>query len=409
MSILFCNPPHDTLVIGVQNILSQIKILHFLFFTIEEEKLMKTLRWLFLVLCMSIGGVVFSADKWVNPAPYPVGMDTWFGSYYNKTAQHDYRLRVGGWGDWYYTLLRFDLSGLPQNATNAYIWRYTINEGTPTDINWYRIGAQWHSGTVTSSNFPYASLTSLFWTSAPTPGYWYITNITSEYNQWRAGTGNLNYGLFLAPVSNNNNYSSFYSSTQGGGIGPWLQVTYTPQADDNKIKLRWPLGTPYASRVVTQAFGVNWAGGSECPPGVIKKHSGTDFSAPIGTAVYAAEDGVIKHVDAHPPWAYHIVLEHNHPQGGKYTTVYWHVTPASGITAMNPPIFVPKGMQIATIANLATGSHFHFGVRVGTYNNPVSGIGALPQSTCTDPDGTTYPGFPENFIDPNNINNVLFQ
>lgn len=146
----------------------------------------------------------------------------------------------------YNTLLRFDLSGLPQVADGAYLWLYAINDGgTPTDINWSMIGKQWQSNTVGSSDFPLPSnvLFPVGTTSAPTPWQWYVINVTGIYNAWRSSVNYKNYGLYLAPVSNNNNYSSFYSSTQGGGMGPWLQVAYTPQVDDNVIKLKWPSTT----------------------------------------------------------------------------------------------------------------------------------------------------------------------
>lgn len=215
-------------------------------------------------------------------------------------------------------------------------------------------------------------------------------------------------------MSNNNNYSSFASSLQGW-YGPQLQVTYTPQANDNVIKLKWPLATSYASRVVTQSFGVDWAGGSECPVGVIKKHNGVDYRATAGTAVYAPEDGWIKHVELHSPWAYHIVIEHNHPVSGKFTTVLWHVTPLSGIS---DGVFIPKGMRIATVANLATGPHLHFGLRIGSYasaylnGTPFAGTGGLPQNNCQDnpPSGPWYPAFSSSgFVSPESTSNVLFQ
>src|SRR3989344_5873629 len=86
-----------------------------------------------------------------QPGPFPEGMDTWFGNVYNKTAVHDYRLRVGGWGDAYVSMLRFNLSGLPQTATQAIIYLYVMppgNGSTTTPIAWYLLSSQWHSGTV---------------------------------------------------------------------------------------------------------------------------------------------------------------------------------------------------------------------------------------------------------------------
>lgn len=353
---------------------------------------------LFLMCCLSVARSAIAADVWLNPGPYSSGegMDTWFGSVYNTTAQHDYRLRVGGWGDEYDTLVRFNLSGAPQVATQAVVWLYAINEGTPTPVYWYIPTTQWQSGTVGWNNQPQQLY--LGWTNSPTPGNWYGVIFTDQYNNWRSGnTSVANYGLKLKPVNTNNSYSSFYSSTQGGGYGPWLQITYTPQGDDSVLKLKWPLATSYANRVVTSSFGDDW-NNTYCG-GLIKKHTGTDFQASAGTAIYAAEDGVVRNADYISPWAYRIVLEHNHPQGGKYTTVYWHVTPSVSVGN-----FVPKGMQIATVANLGSATHFHFGVRISGYDSAVSGVGSLPQTSC---DG--YPAFATTFVDPNNTNNVIFQ
>ena len=105
-------------------------------------------------------------------------------------------------------------------------------------------------------------------------------------------------------------------------------------------------------------------------------------------------------------WASNIVIQHTSPTGGKFTTVSWHVNPATGISRGT---FVPKGMQIGTVADLTPyghGTHFHFGIRIGAYVARVSGLGALPYAThpC---DG--YPVFPAGFVDPEDPNYVLFQ
>ena len=221
----------------------------------------------------------------------------------------------------------------------------------------------------------------------------------------------MNYGFFLAPVSNNNNFSSFYSSTQGGGYGPWIHVIYTPTTSDNVIKLKWPLGANNPSRAVGGGyhFKNNWI--SSCG-GQVKLHNGTDYSATVGWPVYAAEDGVVKdvHYDSSGSWAYSVVIEHNHPVSGKFTTVSNHINPSVAIGD-----FVPKGMQIGTVAYLATGSHLHFGLRIGSYasaflnGTPFAGTGGLPQTNCQDANSAWYPAFPGDFIDPELVSNVIFQ
>jgi murein DD-endopeptidase MepM/ murein hydrolase activator NlpD len=334
-------------------------------------------------------------------------MDTWFGSVYNTTAQHDYRNRIGGWGDRYFTLLRFDLSGLPLSATSVKILRHTINEGTPTAINWYKVTAPWQSGTVTYSNFQWSAMTLQYSFTAPNPGLWYATDITTLYNQWRTGTTK-NYGVMLVPVSTNNNWSSFYSSKQAG-YEPRLQVTYTPQSNDGVIKLKWPLATAKPASP-SSAFGDPWGVGETKCKNLAMTHAGVDIPSAAGSPVYAAEDGFVREIfpaSQSGGWASAIVLEHNHPVSGKYTTVYWHVTPASGIVtdSGSAKTFIPKGRQIATVADLTrAGDHLHFGVRLGAFSGTYSDKGALPTGACTE-----LTSFPENFINPWSTSKVIFQ
>ncbi len=368
---------------------------------------MFAIKRLLLICSLLFSQLVSAAIIWKNPAAYPEGMDVWFGNVYTQTPTHDYQLRIGGWGDIYQTLLRFDLSGLPPTADAAYVWLYYFNGGTPTNINWYLITKQWQSGTVGSST----DLSGAFVgsTAAPTAVGWYKVNITSIYNQWRLAG---NYGFQLKPVLNNNNFTTFYSSTQGSGYGPWLQVDYTPTTTDSVIKLKWPLGTNNPSRVVG---GFHWQNNwlNSCG-GYVKLHNGTDYSATAGWPVYAAEDGVVKdvHYDSSGLWAYAVVIEHNHPVSGKFTTVSNHINP---LVAKGD--FVPRGIQIGTVANLATGPHLHFGLRIGSYDSATfsstnfAGTGALPQTNCQDnpPNGAWYPAFPAGFISTESTSNVLFQ
>jgi murein DD-endopeptidase MepM/ murein hydrolase activator NlpD len=127
-----------------------------------------------------------------------------------------------------------------------------------------------------------------------------------------------------------------------------------------------------------------------------------------GTTVSAPEDGIVKkrETTSNGGWHGYIVMEHNHPTG-KFTTVYWHIDPVSGIAVGD---FVPKGMQIATVANMGGNTHFHMGLRLGAYDgSPTAYAGALPQSACTDPStGTRYLAHPASFIDVEKTP-VLFQ
>lgn len=349
---------------------------------------------------------VIAATKWYQAPPLQ-GLDTWFGNVYSTTSQNaSPKLLVGGWGDEYHTLLRFDLSGLPQVTTNAAIWFYASPGGNGfTGLQWTRVTKQWDRGTVGWSNAPIGNYVGSI--AAPAVAGWYGVNITSFYNTWRQGNPNdqlsLNYGFRVWPVSNNNVFTQFVSSyNPAPNQSPYLQIDYTPQPDDGKIKLKWPLSTPHASTGINTRFGDPSL--LVCSDGAAKQHNGVDYHVVAGTTVYAAEDGIVKevHYDSSGRWAYNIVIEHNHPAGGKFTTVSWHVNPLVAIGN-----FVPKGFQIATVANLGTSTHFHFGVRVGAYIQNLSGTGGLPYKEHGQCDG--YPIFRADFVDHEDANNVLFQ
>lgn len=241
---------------------------------------------------------------------------------------------------------------------------------------WNNSGLSWYTQTVRSVNVnPY--------------DYWTEFVITDYYNYWKSGVSN--FGFAIVPVNNNNNFNFFQSSSTSTPISqkPILRIT-------KALQLKWPISTAYSSRVVTQSFGSDWAGGTTCSPtGVIKKHNGTDYSAIAGGPVYAAEAGIIKARFSSPPWESVVTIEHTRADGTKFTTSYWHVTPYVNVGSQ-----VNKGDQIATIANLGPNTHFHFGIRNGPHfinssGKDVSSAGALPQTNC---DG--WPAFPENFIDP---------
>lgn len=353
----------------------------------------------------------------VKPGPFPVGMDTWYGSVYNTSSMHDGNLRVGGWGDEYNSLIRFDLSGLPLTATQAVVWLYAHPAGgTPIGINWYRNTTQWHTGSVTWNTRPSTALLGSTNAPATIPG-WYGVIFTTQYNQWRSGsTATPNYGLTMRPLATNNNFDEFWGSGYAtASLRPQLDVYYNTSGTDSIPKWKWPLANPaYGSRTVTQAFGAfPWAGGTTCPAGSQKYHNGTDYSTGgVGGATeYAPEDGIVK--EATPStagWGYNLVMEHTSPSGTKYTSVIWHIQPNADALASVGGGFIPKGAPLGTVFNLQAPKtpHFHFGMRMAAYSYPTSGAGALPQATCTEqPNGPTYLGFPASFVNVESSSNVI--
>lgn len=89
----------------------------------------------------------------------------------------------------------------------------------------------------------------------------------------------------------------------------------------------------------------------------IKFHSGMDFSAPIGTPIYATGDGTVKYVGFEKGYGKHIEVEH----GFNYKTLYGHMEDYNVQTGQK----VKRGDIIGYVGNtgLSFGPHVHYEVR----------------------------------------------
>jgi YD repeat-containing protein len=135
---------------------------------------------------------------------------------------NDYRLRIGGYGDLYYTLIQFDLTALPTNAASAVLYLYCNNLTSGGTLMYLdRITSPWDwrtNGTGCDrlrlwwADKPFSAQWTTNQLAVPVLGQWYSVDITSLYNAWQSGTYP-NYGLQFRPVSfNNNNFDEFYSA-----------------------------------------------------------------------------------------------------------------------------------------------------------------------------------------------------
>ena len=150
---------------------------------------------------------------------------------------NDDKLRVGGWGDLYYSLLQFDLTGLPVNASSAVLHLYCHSQsGGGTTMYLDRITQAWDWRTQGTgrdrerlwwADRPATVQWSAGEVANPTQGQWYSVDITDLYNGWKNGTYQ-NYGLQFRPVNYfNNNFNEFYSADYlvEPGLRPKLVVT----------------------------------------------------------------------------------------------------------------------------------------------------------------------------------------
>jgi List-Bact-rpt repeat protein/glucodextranase-like protein len=162
-------------------------------------------------------GPVDSQDIWTTSVySYASGGSTPGGGEDNEL------LRVGGWGDLYYSLLLFDLSGLPRNPQSAVLYLYCINKsggGTPMYLdrvseawNWKTSGTGRDRSRLWWANRPTTTQWIATEITAPVPGAWYAIDVTDLFKAWKNGTQQ-NFGLQLRPKLNtNNNFNEFYSA-----------------------------------------------------------------------------------------------------------------------------------------------------------------------------------------------------
>ncbi|MDE6154450.1 MAG: M23 family metallopeptidase, partial [Muribaculaceae bacterium] len=102
--------------------------------------------------------------------------------------------------------------------------------------------------------------------------------------------------------------------------------------------------------------------------GTVRFHEGMDFSAPIGTPVYATGDGVIK-TAGRSMSGYGNMIDIDH--GFNYLTRYAHLSEV----LVAPGQQVKRGDLIGKVGNTgkSTGSHLHYEVRLkGVAQNPVN-------------------------------------
>src|ERR1700730_19408456 len=107
----------------------------------------QTMRRIVAIVAMAYSSSVLGPTQVASQAysPPPPDQDIWTTSVYSYAPSGggpggglaDQYLKVGGWGDLYYSLIQFDLAGLPKHAPNVKLRLYNINaaSGTPIQLN----------------------------------------------------------------------------------------------------------------------------------------------------------------------------------------------------------------------------------------------------------------------------------
>lgn len=147
-------------------------------------------------------------------------------------------LYIGGWGDWNYGLLQFDITGAAWPPADNVI-SCTINmfvnadnwhggPPTPTSVTLNRITSSWTEGGVTWNNQPTYTTTGQVSMGTPTWDQRKVVDITQFYKDWKNGTYP-NYGMMYIPGTNSNNWAYMTSTDNVNWWDrPIVEVRYSP-------------------------------------------------------------------------------------------------------------------------------------------------------------------------------------
>ena len=324
--------------------------------------------------------------------------DIWISSS-SGTGVNNQRLRVGGAGDYNYTLLRFDLAKVPADATSVTLLLFCVgnNGGSNVAMSLDVVTSPWDTSTAWQTAPSFAFLKPV---PRPTVGSVSLIDITLLWQQWKSGAIP-NYGIQLRPVSNANEYNEFHSTEALVGR-PALSVTLPP-----KYILKFPLPFAYTSDQLLSSYGEHWQD-AYCGTRRLLD-TGVALPAPLGTEVWAAEAGIVRLAVKDPKRGGFVVIEHDTP-AGIFTTIYSHLEPLKKNDLRKDDPTAPKTEKIKegdvvqkgdVIGRLALGSEvavpqLHFQIREAPYSYPVSIKGRLPEIEECGGD----PAFPEKFHNP---------
>ncbi len=123
-------------------------------------------------------------------------------------------LKVGGWGDLYYSYISFDVDELSRSARKAILFVYNKQaSGAPVAMKLEIVRRPWgwkEGDRLWWRDRPSSALLQ-FLQNVPRIESWYAVDVTDAYRQWKKGDAP-NYGILLSPVSNNNEFNVFASS-----------------------------------------------------------------------------------------------------------------------------------------------------------------------------------------------------
>jgi hypothetical protein len=157
--------------------------------------------------------------------------DTYYGTSYATDGCPDCTtIYNGGWGDFYYGHVEWDLTGTPTSAQTSLAqtcFKVETLANYWAQMSIYRITSSWtEAGVTLASNPTYTTDGAVTMTTATADETYYCTNITTLYEGWKDSTYD-NYGIRLHSAYNGDSRGAYYSEDQTGtDSDPYLQITY---------------------------------------------------------------------------------------------------------------------------------------------------------------------------------------
>lgn len=158
-------------------------------------------------------------------------------------------------------------------------------------------------------------------------------------------------------------------------LGNTVRELYRFQTEDGVIDFYDPLGQTgkrFLQRRPLQGGGnLRSRFGNRKHPvfGTYKLHTGIDLSAPRGTPIYAAGDGVVEKAQWFSGYGRYVALKHVNG----YSTAYGHMNRIAD--GMAPGVRVRQGQIIGYVGTtgVSTGNHLHFEIKInGRFVDPLS-------------------------------------
>jgi len=162
----------------------------------------------------------------------------------------------------------------------------------------------------------------------------------------------------------------FASLTTGGEVKKYYQFKTTDDGivdyydETGKSAKKFLVRKPVATGIMRSGFGAR----NHPLLGYFKMHTGVDWAAPLGTAIYASGNGTIDKVGWESGYGKYVRIRH----ANGYETAYGHMTAFSRST--QPGARVRQGQVIGYVGStgLSTGPHVHYEILVnGRFVDPL--------------------------------------